>query len=372
MFEIILSRNILVKALSHAQSVVERKNVTAILSHIKLKAIGNSLTITAADNSLSLTETIEAEVIQASSITLPAHTLYDIVRKFSDGAILIKTDESQQSVVEISSGFAVFHLSYLPANEFPRIDVGEFDCKFTIPNESMLKIINKNRNTVAQEDARHNFNGIYFHSMPEDSELRGTATDGHRLSCVKITLPNSAANMKPVIIPRKTIFELSKVMADNAHDIDMEISRTKVRFTLGDVVIITKLIDSDFPDYVTLIPYQNTSYFSLPAVELSKAVDRATTIVSDKSKAIKLCLTSDQLELQMGGDHQSLANEKLEIQTNIDQFEVSLNARYLLDILSSLGDSSNVVFKFSDPYSAILVQDEDDNKVDFIIMPMRS
>ena len=235
----------------------------------------------------------------------------------------------------------------------------------------MQKIIDKNRNTIAQEDARNNFNGIYFHPILDNNELRGTATDGHRLSTVRVVLPEGADSMKPVIIPRKTIFELAKIMADNAHDIEVEVSSVKVGFTLGDVIIITKLIDSEFPDYLSLIPYGNTLYFSLPVLDLNKAVDRAITIVIDKSKAINLTITGNQLEIQLGGDHHSLANEKLEVECNSEQFSVSLNAKYLLDILASLNDNANIKFKYSDPYSAILAQADDDEKTDFVIMPMR-
>ncbi len=371
MFEILVQKGIFVKALAHVQSVVERKNIAAILSHLKLEATEGTLTLTSIDNTLSITETIEAEVINAGSIAIPAQTLYDIARKFSDGTILLKIDQSQTSMVEISSGFAVFHLPYLPIDEFPSIDVGNFNCKFTIPHASLKKIIDKNRNTIAQEDARHNFNGVYFHPILDNNELRGTATDGHRLSSVRVVLPEGAESIKPVIIPRKTIFELSKIMMDNAHDIEMEVSNVKVRFTLGDVIIVTKLIDSEFPDYLPLIPYSNTSYFSLPVTDLNKAIDRTTTIVVDKSKAVNLSIHQNQLEIQLGGDHQSLANEKLEVECNIDQFEVALNARYLLDILASLNEGANIKFRFSDPYSAVLAQADDDDKTDFVIMPMR-
>jgi DNA polymerase III subunit beta len=372
MFEIIVQKKLFVKSLAHVQAVVERRNVSAILSHLKLEATEGKLTLTAVDNTLSITETIEAEVIHTGSIAIPAQTLYDIARKFSDGTISLKIDEAQTSMVEISSGFSVFHLPYLSVDDFPTIDQDNFDCKFTMPHISMQKIIDKNRNTIAQEDARNNFNGIYFHPILDNNELRGTATDGHRLSSVRVLLPEGAEKIKPVIIPRKTIFELAKIMLDNSHDLDMEVSTTKVKITLGDVVIITKLIDSEFPEYLSLIPYANTSYFSLPATDLSKAVDRSTTIVLDKSKAVNLCITQEQLEIQLVGDNQSASNEKLEIESNnAEKFEVALNAKYLLDILASLDPSSNARLKYSAPYSAILAQAEDDEKTDFVIMPMR-
>lgn len=372
MFEITVTRNIFVKALAHTQSVVEKKNIIPIASHLKLEAANNKLTITAVDNTMSISETIDAEVLHHGSIAIPAQTLYDIARKFSEGTILLKIDPTQPNMVEISSGFTLFQLPYLTADNFPKIDVGEFKANFTMPHALMSKIINKNKNTIMQEDIRNNYNGVYLHPVIDDKELRGSATDGHRLSSVRIPMPNGAKNMPAIIIPRKTIFELIKILQDNAHDMEFEVSNQKIRITLGDVIIISKLIESEFPDYLSLIPYHNQLFFSASVAELSKAVDRTTTIVSDKSKAIKFNLSGNQLELVLGGDHQSLANEKLEVQSNSDNFEVNLNSRYVLDALTSIGENATAVFKFSDPFSPILVQAEDDDKTDFIIMGMRT
>ena len=371
MFEIIVQRSVFMKALSHVQSVVERKNTLAILSHMKLQAEDGKLIMTATDMNLSVAETIAAEITQQGSITLPAITLYEIVRKFSDETIELKIDETQPTMVQIQAGYSVFHLPFLNAEEFPKIDAGSFDCEFTIAHNLMQKIIEKNRNTVAQEDVRHNFNGIYLHPITANNELRATATDGHRLSSVRIALPEGAANMPAVIIPRKTIFELSKILSDDGSDVKLEVSAMKIRLTIGKVTLISKLIDAPFPDYLPLIPYNNSLFFNLPNVEFAKAVDRATTIMLEKSKAIKLTITGNQLELSVGGDHSSLANEKLEVNCNTEQFEISINAKYLLDISSAIGNNSNIEFKLSDPYSAVLVQSQDDDKTEFVVMPMR-
>ena len=372
MFEIIVQRSVFVKALSHVQSVVERKNITGISSHLKLEAADSKLVITAIDTGLSITETIVVEVTNAGAITLPAHTLYEIVRKFSDESIKIKIDPSQASIVEVSAGYSVFHLPFLSAEEFPRIDSGTFDCKFTIPCALMQKIIEKNRNTISQEDSRYHLNGIYMHPNAEEKELRATATDGHRLSSVKIPLPEGADNMPAIIIPRKSIFEISKILADDAQDVLFEVSPVKIKLTIGNAIIVSKLIDADFPDYLGLIPYSNKLHFSLPSVEMSRAVDRVSTIMMEKSQAIKIIVNNNQLELQSGGNNQSLGNEKLEIESSVDQFEISFNAKYLLDIMASVGNNVDVEFKLSDPFSAVLVQSKEDDKTDFVLMPMRA
>ncbi len=372
MFEVIVQRSIFLKALSHVQSIVDRKNISEISSHLKLEASGTIITLTALDNTLSITTMITAEIEQNGSLTLPAHTLYDIVRKLSDETIRMKIDPNQTSMVEISSGYSVFHLPYLKAEKFPRIDVGTFDCKFNLPSSAFQKIIEKNRNTISQEDSRYHLNGIFLHPILETGELRGTATDGHRLSSVRVALPKDAKNLQSIIIPRKTIFEISKIMSDKENEILIESSAAKIKFTIGSLVIISKLIDAEFPDYLPLIPYSNDLYFNLSSAELTSAVDRVTTILAEKTQAISFYINGTQLEIQADGDHQSLANEKLEINSNLDQFKISFNSKYILDIMSAIGNNVNVSFKFKDQISPVLVQSDEDDKTDFVIMPMRS
>lgn len=371
MFEIIIQRSTFSKALSHVQSVVDRKNISGISSHLKLEALGNKLTITGTDGGISISEVIESQVEKSGSITLPAHTLHEIIRKFSDETVKLKIDDNQSSMIEISAEYSVFHLPFLDATEFPRIDVGEFDCKFSLPYTSMQKIIEKNRSTINQEDSRHHLSGIFLHAVLEDNELRATATDGHRLSSIKLALPTKAKNMPAIIIPRKTIFELSKILNDNPLDVSLEISSTKLRLIIGNIVVISKLIDGDFPDYLGLIPYNNNLYFKLSSIELSRAVDRASTIMIEKSQAIKFSISGNQLEILADGNHNSLANEKLEVNCNIEQFEISFNAKYLLDIMSVINDGDDAIFKLNDPYSSVLVQSTEDDSTDFVLMPMR-
>jgi DNA polymerase-3 subunit beta len=371
MFEVIVQRSIFVKALSHVQSVVERKNVSGITSHLKLDANTDNLTITAIDTGLSINETIPAEVKITGSLTLPAHTLYEIVRKFSDEEVSLKIAPEQNSMVEISSGYAVFHLSFLASEEFPKIDGGSFECKFNLSGALLQKMIEKNRNTISQEDSRYHLNGIFFHPIQSENKLRATATDGHRLSSVSIELPKNAEHMPPIIIPRKSIFEILKILTDNPTDVIVEISPVKIRLTIGDVIIVSKLIDADFPDYLGLIPTNNSLYFSLSSVDFSRAVDRVSTIMMEKSQAIKLNINQNEMQLSTDGNYQSLANEKLEIDSNIENFEISFNAKYLLDIMAVLDSSDDVEFKLSDPFSAALVRAQKDQESEFVLMPMR-
>ncbi len=145
-----------------------------------------------------------------------------------------------------------------------------------------------------------------------------------------------------------------------------EVSPVKIRLTIGNVIIVSKLIDADFPDYLGLIPANNSLYFNLSSVDMARAVDRVSTIMMEKSQAIKFSVNQAELELSAGGNHQSLANEKLEIESNIEQFEISFNAKYLLDIMAVIDNSDDVEFRLSDPFSAVLVRAKKDGVVKFI------
>lgn len=373
MFEIKVQRSVFLKALSYVQSIADRKTISEIHSHLKLEAAGTNVTMTTLDNTLSITTTIPAEIEHNGALTLPVHTLYDIVRKLSDETITLKIDPNQTSMVEISSGYSTFHLAFLKAEKFPRIDAGSFDCTFSLTISAMQKIIEKNRYTISQEDSRYHLNGIYFHPILDMNELRGTATDGHRLSSTKIQLPKDAKNMHPMIIPRKTIFEIAKIIADKKEgEIFIESSTNKIKFTIDNLIIISKLIDADFPDYLGLIPYNNDLFFSISSIELARAVDRVATILAEKSHAIEFNIAQNLLEIRAAGDQHSLANDKLEITSNIELLKIPFNARYILDIMNSIGNEAIVEFRLKDQVSPILIQAQEDNKTDFVIMPMRS
>lgn len=370
-FEVIVERSIFAKALSHLYSLVERKNIIDILSHVKLEAADGQINLSTTDSSICMSETIFAEVINGGKITLPVHLLHDIVKKFNDEHIKLSIDHAESGMLSIRSGYSFFQLPFLTAEDFPKIDIGNFSCYFTLPNQIAKKILEKNRYTISQDDKRYHLNGIFLHSVLEQNEMRCTATDGHRLSSTAIPLPQTALNMPEVIIPRKAALELIKIITDSKDDLTVELSQTKARFNIGNITLVSKLIEASFPDYIPLIPYDNELYFNLPSADLSKAIDRATIIMPDKSQAIIMNIEGNCLEIRTGGENHSSGNERLEINSNIDKLYVGLNARYLLDALAAIGNESIVEIKFKDDRSSVLIQSVDDKKTDFVIMPMQ-
>jgi DNA polymerase-3 subunit beta len=259
-FNITVDKKTFLKALSHVQSIVEKRNIIPILSNIKFVADANYVELTATDMDIAVTEKISATITGEGSLTLPAQIIYDIVRKIPEGTSLnFKVSESHPGKVEFTAGKSNFLLPYLEANEFPGIEQGMMPFKFELSAAELKSMIEKNKLFISSEETRYNLNGIYLHGSVEDGQniLNAVATDGHRLSKVSMTSPEEAVKMPGIIIPRKAIIELNKIIDDIEGKVVIHLSETKILFNIGEVEFISKLIDGNFPEYVALIPKES-------------------------------------------------------------------------------------------------------------------
>ena len=248
--KVTLERAALLKSLGHVHRVVERRNTIPILSNVLLQANGSSLFLKATDLDLEITESVAADVAQSGSTTLPAHTLYDIVRKLPDGAQVSLEMTGDAGQLLLRSGRSRFMLQSLPETDFPDLTTGDMSHKFTLSAVELKKLIEKTQFAISTEETRYYLNGIFVHTLDVEGHtmLRSVATDGHRLARVEIPAPAGSAGMPGVIVPRKAVTEVQKLIDDGAGDVAIEISTTKARFTFGDVVLTSKLIDGTFPD----------------------------------------------------------------------------------------------------------------------------
>ena len=223
--KISIDRGILLKALNHVQSVVERRNTIPILSNVKIDANEKNISLIATDLDLEIIEAINANVLKPGSTTVSAHTLYDIVRKIPEGS-LIDMELNNNDQMEIRSGQSNFDLPSLPDEDFPEMSSGEMPCGFTIDTTDLARLIDKTRFAISTEETRYYLNGIFLHSV--DNELRSVATDGHRLACIKSDLPPGAEDMPSIIIPRKTIGEVRKLIEDSSDELEIKVSDHKI------------------------------------------------------------------------------------------------------------------------------------------------
>jgi DNA polymerase III subunit beta len=367
-----IERAALLKSLGHVQSVVERRTTIPILSNVKLEAEGGTLGLTATDLDLSVVERTEAEVSQPGATTAPAHTLYDVVRKLPEGARVAIERSAQGGELTLRSGRATFDLPCLPADEFPAMGDEGLEHGFTMAADDLRKLIDRTRFAISTEETRYYLNGIYLHSAgtAKQATLRGVATDGHRLAQVDLALPNGAAGMPGVIVPRKTVGEVQRLIEDTEAEIAIELSQGKIRFTLGNVVLTSKLIDGTFPDYGRVIPQNNDKELVVDKKDFEAAVDRVSTISSERGRAVKLALSSGKLVLSVTNPDSGSATEELEVEYASDALDIGFNSRYLLDIAAQI-EGEVAILKLADPGSPTLVQDRDNKSALYVLMPMR-
>lgn len=370
--KVTLERNHLLKSLGHVHRVVERRNTYPILANVLLKASDGKLDLRATDLDIEVTESVPAMVGQAGTTTVPAHTLYEIVRKLSDGAEVRLENEGTEQLL-VTSGRSRFHLACLSPDSFPDLKSGTFTHTFSVAAPTLRELIERTQFAISNEETRYYLNGIYMHMLEVGGvpTLRAVATDGHRMARAEADAPTGAKGMPGIIVPKKTVSEVQKLLEGAEGDVEVELSDTKIRFTLGGVVLLSKLIEGTFPDYDRVTPKNNDKQMNVDKQTFATAVDRVSTIASDRGgKAVKLSMKEGQLELSVTNPDHGTASEELAVEFEPESFEIGFNARYLLDIIGQIR-SENAVFLFNDAGSPTLVREDGDAKALYVLMPMR-
>ena len=317
-------------------------------------------------------EAVGADVGQPGAVTVPAHILHDIVRKLPDGSeVEIKTDGEKERLT-IRAGQARFALQTLSPEDFPDVSVGDMSHSFDISAADLKRLIEKTRFAISTEETRYYLNGIYLHTAKSGNveALRAVATDGHRLAQVELELPKGAAGMPGVIVPRKTVHELHRLIEASGDTVHVGVSQSKIRFEIGTVTLTSKLIDGTFPDYERVIPQGNDKVLKVSNAEFMSAVDRVSTIASERGRAVKLNIAPDKLVLSVNNPDGGSATEEIGVAYGNQPLEIGFNARYLLDIAGQL-EGEEASFMLNDPASPTMVRDTGDASALYVLMPMR-
>jgi DNA polymerase-3 subunit beta len=369
--KVTIERAQLLRSLGHAQSVVERRNTIPILSNVKLQAEGGDLRLTATDMDLEIVESVPADVTSAGATTVPAHTLYDIVRKLPDGSQL-ELESTSGERLSLRCGRSRFTLACLPIEDFPALTSGDLPFRFRLPASQLRSLIDRTRFAISTEETRYYLNGIYLHVARQDGIdlLRAVATDGHRLALVELPIPDGAVGMPGVIVPRKTVAEVRKVIDETEGDLEIALSDTQIRIGVDQAVLTSKLIDGTFPDYERVIPQHNDKQLEVDCREFKNAVDRVSAISNDRSRAVKLRLANGTLELSATSPEHGSASEELEVRYSGESMEIGFNSRYLLDIAEQIGGDS-ARLSMADAASPTILHELDDRSAIYVLMPMR-
>ncbi len=371
--KLVIDRNTLVKTLAHTQSIVERRNTIPILSNLLLQADGQSLSISATDMDIQVIETVPATVSKSGAATAPAHTLYDIARKLPEGAQVEISLAAGSPVLTVSSGRSNFKLGCLPVSDFPQIASNDFPRSFNLASSELCTLIDRARFAMSVEETRYYLNGMYLHAARSGNVavLRSVATDGHRLARVDMPLPEGAAEIPGVIIPRKTVTELRRLLDEDTHPVEISVSDTKIQFKFGNLRLTSKLIDGKYPDYEKAIPQANDNILEINTRAFLTAVDRVSTVASDKTRIIKCVVDGQTMVLSASSAESGSAVEEIEVRYDGPPLEIGFNARYLQDITGQI-DGDACQLRISDGSQPAIVQDASDASGIYVLMPMRA
>ena len=358
------------KSLNYCQGIIEKRSTLPILSNVLIDASGSKLTITATDLDLIFVHKISnVKILEDGKTTTSSSIMYDIVRKFNSGKIINFSDDSGNKI-HLESENSVFNLNCIDASEFPVTDENFNQNEFIINSKQLLKLLNKCKFSVSNDETRHYLSGIYLHQTEKDNKffLTAAATDSHRMSISKLILP-SKIEFEPIILPKKTIFQLCSLLEDYEGEVKISNIKSKIKFELNDSILISKLIDGKFPNYLQVIPRENKKKLEANLKLFLDSVDRVASVSLDKKDGVKFNLTKNILNLSVNNTTSGDGKESLDVKFDYE-LDISFNSRYLIDIASQLdGDIIEIFFK--DTGSPALIKDPADFDSIYVVMPMK-
>jgi DNA polymerase III subunit beta len=367
-----IKRDILLKSLNFVQGIVEKKNTLPILSNVLLQLKENKLSIVATDLDIVFHDEIsEVKILKEGSTTTSAAILYDILRKISSSSEL-NFDLKTENKLSLKSENSDFNLLCLPTDNFPTFADEFEDQEISINNSKFLKLLNKTKLAISSDDTRHYLNGIYLHltEAHDRNFLTGVATDSHRLSSSSIEVTN-ANNFSSLILPRKTVFQLCSLLTETNEKLNIQTSENKIKFTLGNIKLISKVIDGKFPDYKKVVPTNNEKSLVVPSKDFINSIERVTSVSLDRKEGVKLAINKKNVQLSVNSANSGDGNEVINASFDSDSLNISFNSKYLIDILSEIEDK-NMKMLLKDSVSPVLIEDASDKNSFYVIMPMKA
>jgi len=369
--EFIIERDVFLKSLSHATGVIEKKTTLPILSNILIEAKKSKIKITATDLDIVYFEEIPIkEIKKEGSTTTSASILYDILRKLQPNS-LVELALLNTNKLKLVSENSKFNLLCIPPDNFP---LSEEDIKqenFEISSNKLLKLLNKTKISISNDETRHYLNGIYLHKTKLENKffLCGVATDSHRLSSSSIEIDQNT-QMEPAILPKKTIFQLISLIEHSNNSIKISGNKSKIKFEMNPGVLISKVIDGRFPDYNKVIPKDNSNILEINLNKFKNSIERVTTVSSDKKEGLKMFISKDSVQLSVNNPNSGEGVENIKAKFSSNELEISFNSRYLTDIVNQIEDQS-IVIKLKDSGSPVLIRDLSDKNSFHVVMPMK-
>ena len=365
------------KILSHVQSIVERRTTIPILANVKVCARDNNvIELQATDMDIWIEDKISGQVEEVGCTTIPAHMLYEIVRKFSQNPdVKFKMNELDSIKIQVDNS-SEFDIPVIKSDDYPSFEELKDNTSFKINSKILHELLTKTRHAISNEETRYYLNGVYFHIAVNDKNekvLNAVATDGHRLARAQTIQPHNADGMPSIIIPKKMVFEIIKLLDGFEGDVEVIISEIKITMKIATSIITSKLIEGNFPDYERVIPKNNDKNLKVSKKELINAIDLVTSISIDRTRAVKFNVSQKKLSISASSEMNGNARGEKEMNVDYDSdqtISIGFNSKYVLEALTAVNNDS-INLSLSNNLGAIVLNEIDNNSFICILMPMQ-
>jgi len=353
--------------LSAVSGIIERRHTLPILSNVLIDRSADALSFLATDIEIQIqARTAGGLAGEARAVTVGARKLVDILRALPEDAEVSLQQQDKRLVVK--AGKSRFTLQTLPAEDFPRLakPAGEV-ARFALSQKALRRLFGLVQYAMAQQDIRYYLNGLLM--VVEEKQLKLVATDGHRLAYASLKLEADLPRQE-VIVPRKTVLELTKLLAETDDEVRIELAATQAAFSFGSIELVSKLIDGKFPDYTRVIPTTHKNKLQLEREPLRQALLRAAILSNEKFRGVRWVLGDGVLKIVSSNAEQEEAHEELEVKYSGDALDIGFNVNYLLDVLNNVPGSA-VDCAFGDSSSSALLSYASEKDFKYVVMPMR-
>ena len=369
--EFVIDRDVFLKSLGHAIGIIEKKTTLPILSNILIEAKNSKIRITATDlDIIYFEETTPQEVKKEGSTTTSANILYDILRKLQSNS---KVELSLQgsNKLNLISGNSKFNLLCIPPDNFPLSGEDINQKNFEVSPKKLLKLLNKTKISISNDETRHYLNGIYIHKTTLENKpfLCAVATDSHRLSSSSLEI-DSETHIESIILPKKTIFQLISLLEQSNSSVKISNNKSKIKFEMDIGVLISKVIDGRFPDYTKVIPKNNEKILEIKLNDFKNSIERVTSVSLDRKEGLKMQISKETVQLSVNSPNSGEGIENINAKFSSDNLNISFNSRYLIDIISQI-DNESIIINLKDPGSPVLIRDFSDKNSFHVVMPMK-
>jgi DNA polymerase III subunit beta len=367
--KIVVEQGTFSKALKHVLGVIERRATIPVLRNVLLTATRDGLSLISTDLDIQVTETASATIEETGATTTPAQMLYDIVRELPDGSQISLETKKDGARLALSCGTAAFDLACMAKEEFPRMDAGDMVAEFDLAAADFLRMIDKTKMAMSTEQTRYYLCGIYLH-VADRHTLRAVATDGHRLAQYDLPEPDGASTLPGIILPYKTVNEIRRMLDDATGAVHIAASDTKVKISVGQIQLLSKLVDGSFPDYQRVIPARGEHIATTLTSDLVKAINLVSVVMEGKTRAVKVSFTRDKATLSARETDSGTALKEINAEYDCADLETGFNSAYARDMLLQISGKS-IRMIMQDAGSPIRFEDDEDDRFLHIIMPMR-